>query len=76
MRKKYKYNKEADAFLTELYRSVGARTWLQRMNTLELKLGIVPGSQCYSHEPTTAQKVGMMEYDLLGFHNLINLVLV
>ena len=71
-----KYNKKADKYLRDLYRSVGAKTWLHKYNTLMMKLGIVEGSQCYSHEPTTKQKVGMMEYEVLERENLIELTLV
>lgn len=70
-----KYNKKADKYLKEFYHSLGSRSWKQKLNALELRLGIVPGSQCYSHEPTDQQKVGMMEYELLERMNLIELVL-
>ena len=71
-----KYNKKADKFLSDFYKSLGAKTWLQKFNALELRLGIDPGSQCYSHEPTTQQKVGMMEYELLERMKLITLTYV
>ena len=71
-----KYNKDADKYLKVLYQSVGAKTWTQKYNTLMLKLGIVEGSQCFSHEPTMRQKVGMMEYELLERENLIELTYV
>jgi hypothetical protein len=71
-----KYNKKADKFLSDFYRSVGAKTWTHKYNALMLKLGIEEGSQCFSHEPTMRQKVGMMEYELLHRVNLIELTLV
>jgi hypothetical protein len=71
-----KYNKEADKFLKALYSSVGAKTWLHKYNTLMLKLGIEKGSQSFSHNPTTQQKVGMMEYELLERERLIELTYV
>jgi hypothetical protein len=72
---KYKYNKKADAALAKLYRSVGARSWHQKFNLLELTLGITPGSSCFSHKPTWEAKTGSLEYELLHRLELIELVL-
>lgn len=70
-----RYNKEADKFLKDFYKSVGAKTWKQKYNALELRLNIVPGSASFSHNPTDRQKVGCLEYELLERVGLIELVL-
>jgi hypothetical protein len=71
-----KYNEESDKYLNTLYRSVGAKTWKQKYNTLILKFRIEDGSQSFSHNPTPKQKVGMMEYELLERMDLIQLTYV
>jgi len=72
-----KYNKKADAYLAKLYKSVGAKTWEQKFNTLELALGVVPGSSTFSHpEIGWRSKCGCLEYELLERRGLIELVLV
>lgn len=76
MKKKYKYNKAADAYLNDFYKLLGSKTWQQKYNALELALGVVPGTQSYSHNPSWEQKVGMMEYELLEIHGLIRITYV
>ena len=71
-----KYNAKADKYLSNLYRSVGARTWQQKFRTLELALRIVADSSSFSHNPTWRQKVGMLEYELLSNNQLITLTTV
>jgi hypothetical protein len=66
-----KYNEKADKFLEEFYASVGATTWEQKLNLLEMKLG----RSNFSHNPTAEQKVGCYEYELLEQQGLIELVL-
>ena len=68
-----RYNKESDDFLAALYESVGAKTWEQKFNLLQLKLG---GNNSFSHNPTWEQKTAMLEYELLEKERLIKLVLV
>jgi len=70
--KLFRYNDKADKFLTDFYESVGAKTWEQKFNLLQLKLG---GTNSFSHHPTWEQKVGMLEYELLEKERLIELVL-
>lgn len=70
-----KYNVEADEYLNNLYKSVGAKTDKQKYHTLELKLGIVPGTQSFSHPLSWGQKVGILEYEVLECKELITLVL-
>lgn len=67
------YNEEADKFLDDLYQSVGAISDTQKFNLLTLILG---GTFCFSHDPSDAQKVAMLEYDLLHRHGLIELTFV
>ena len=71
-----KYNKKADKFLKDFYASVGAKTWKQKYNLLEMRLDIVPGTQSFSHNPTWRQKVGMMEYEFLERNELIEVTYV
>ena len=71
-----KYNKTADKYLKEFYASVGAKTWKQKFNALELRLQIVPGSQLFSHNPSWQAKTRMMEYELLERVGLIRLTTV
>ena len=61
----------ADKFLKDFYKSVGAKTWEQKFNALELKLGDGPGS--FSHNPTWEQKTGMLEYIILENERLIEI---
>ncbi len=71
-----KYNKKADKYLAAFYRSVGAKTWEQKFNVLELRLGIVKGSQSFSHDLTWRQKTGILEYELLEHEGLIKITYV
>ena len=71
-----KYNKKADKVLADIYRSVGAKTWEQKFHTLELALGIIPGSQSFSHNLGWRSKTGTLEYEYLERHCLIKLELV
>jgi hypothetical protein len=70
-----RYNKEADKFLEDLYKSVGAKTWKQKYNLLEMKLYVVSGSTGFSHDLGWKSKVGCLEYELLERNELIELVL-
>jgi hypothetical protein len=71
-RQEYRFNKEADQYLTDLYDSVGAKTWNQKYNLLTLILG-----RCnFSHDPTDEQKTRAMEYEILDRGGLLELVLV
>lgn len=72
MKKKYKFNKKADAALAKFYKDHGAETPQQQFVAMNNFFG---GESCYSHNPTTEQKVSMMEYEYLGNLGLIKLVL-
>jgi len=71
-----KYNKKADKALADLYHSVGAKTWEQKFHTLELALGIVPGSQSFSRDLGWRSTTGMLEYEWLERMGLFQLTLV
>jgi len=58
---KYRFNKKSDEYLADLYESVGAKTWTQKLNLLTMKMGACN----FSHNPTNEQKVACIEYELL-----------
>ena len=68
-----KYNEKADEFLAKFYKDHGAETPAQQYTALNNWFG---GESSFSHNPTTEQKVSMMEYELLHRKGLIELVLV
>jgi hypothetical protein len=72
MKKKYKFNKKADAALTEFYKDHRAETPEQQFLAMNHWLG---GETSFSHTPSVEQKVSMMEYEYLGNLGLIKLVL-
>jgi len=68
-----KFNKKADKFLDRLYKSVGAKTYKQKLNLLNLKLG---GPSNFSHNMFDAQKVACLEYEILERFGLIRVISV
>lgn len=71
-----KYNKQADAFLTKLYDSVGAKTPAQKFETLRLKLG---GGEYHFHamgnHVNDEMRAAALEYEILSQERLIELSL-
>jgi hypothetical protein len=68
-----KYNTDADKYLRDLYKSVGATTWEEKFNTLELSLGVPSGSSNFSHNISWKQKCRALEYELLYTLGLLRL---
>jgi hypothetical protein len=69
------FGEKADAFLTELYHSVGATNTTQKLNVLRLKLGGDYHFYAMGGEINDEVKVACLEYELLGREGLIELVL-
>lgn len=64
---------EAQKFLDDLYEKYGSRTYEQKYNLLELKLGGQPNN--FSDDPSIETKCRLLEHEILSNHNLIKLVL-
>ena len=73
MKKKYKFNKKADAALAKFYKKTKANTAIDKRTALDRFFG---GESNYSHHPTVEQKVAMMEYEWLHHCGLIEYVSV
>ena len=71
-KRKYKFNKKADAALTKFYEEREAKTPEQKYVAMN---NFFEGESCYSHNPTIEQKISMMEYEYLGNLGLIKLKL-
>ncbi len=68
----HRYNSEADAELARLYKSVGATTAKEKIETLKLALGHDGGNFYATPGPVTDEmKQGVLEYEYLELKNMI-----
>jgi hypothetical protein len=72
---KKSFGEQADAFLLELYKSVGAETTLEKINLIQMKLGGVSNFYALGGEINDEMKLACLEYEYLEQEGKITLVL-
>lgn len=71
-----KFTEQADAFLRDTYKTVGAETTGEKINLLNLKLGGPSNFYGLGGEVTEEMQLGCLEYDFLSQKGKLQLTLV